>query len=306
MKVCVTVGLMLGIAFSLTSIFRTGPSAFHIGRFSPYGANANQVGVLFAAAVPFSLYCAVRARRQLTRWGSVAMAAIALGMVVMTASRSSVVVTSICLVPYFFSGMLRSAAIVAAVLVGAVAIIPFAYTPDIKPSNEESERYGMGRLDSLETGRIEIFGRYLDEAVSKRPFTGLLGEEEQSILRDEDIGAYAHNVYLEMMYVGGMIYTLPMLFLAFTTIAAAVRVLRERKRLPIDPLLLAILAFFAFAIYIHGMVGSNAYYPTSAWGFIHVLISCFLLSAAAALTRDRRERLRRATHPIPIAVPATS
>ena len=302
----IAVGLMIGIAIALTSIYRTGASAFHIGRFSPYGANANQVGVLFAAAVPFSLYCAMRARRQLTRWTSVGMAAVALGMVVMTASRTSVVVTGICLLPFFFSGMRRSTAIVGAVVVGAIVVIPFAYTPDLKPAQEKSEGYGMGRLDSLETGRIEIFARYLDEAVSKRPITGLLGEEERSVLRDEDIGAYSHNVYLEMMYVGGILYTLPMLLLAFATIVAAVRVVLARKRLPFDPLLTAILGSFVFAIYIHGMVGSNAYYPTSGWGLLHVFISSFVLSAAAALTRDARVRRKRARPQVPVAFPATS
>src|SRR4030095_1582518 len=170
----------------------------------------------------------------------------------------------------------------------------------------EPEGYGMGRLDSLETGRIEIAARYLDESVSKRPITGLLGEEEKSVLRDEDIGMYSHNAYLEMMYVGGIIYTLPMLFLALATTVAAIRVLLARKRLPIDPLLTTILAFFVFAIYIHAMVGSNAYYPTSAWGFIHVLVSAFVLSVAYALTRDAGARQKRSRRWVPVVVPSAA
>ena len=76
------VGLMVGVAIAVTALAVQGRKAFHLGRLDPYGANSNQIGVVFAATVPFALYIAMRARTRLGRWTSVFMAALAATMVV--------------------------------------------------------------------------------------------------------------------------------------------------------------------------------------------------------------------------------
>ena len=290
------IGLVLGVAIAGSDIVISGGGAFHIGRFSPYGANANQVGVVFAAAVPLSLYAAMRSQRRPVRWALGVSTALVVGMLIMTASRTSIAVSGICLVPFLLTGMRRSLLIGSVVGLAVIVIIPFAYQPEINKADLTNEQYGMSRLDSLETERYEIFTRYLDQSVSKRPITGLLGTAEQSVLKDEEIGKHPHNAYLEMMYLGGVLYTLPMLLLVILTIAAAVRVFLERKQLPVDPLLSMIFVFILAAVYVHAVFGQNAWYPTSPWAFIHVLLSSYVLTAADWLRRSahtRRSRPRR-------------
>jgi hypothetical protein len=282
------VGLMVGVAIAATSIITGRASAFHLGRFAPYGANFNQVGVVFAAAVPFSLYCAMSARYRATRWACATMTVLVLGMLIMTASRASIAVSAICLLPFLFIGLRRAVLIVSLVGLGVMVLLPFAYQPELKPELVAQDAYGLSRLDSLETERYEIFARYLDQSVSKRPITGLLGTSEPSVLRDEEIGKHPHNAYIEMMYLGGIIYALPTLLLVLLTIAAAVRVFLERKQMPIDPLLASIFVFILAAVYVHAIFGVMGWYPTSAWAFIHVLVSCYILTSADWLQRAAR------------------
>lgn len=286
------VGLVIGVAIAASAIVVNGAGAFHIGRFSPYGANANVIGVVFAGAAPFSLYAAMRARYRITRWAMGGSTALVVGMLIMTASRTAIAVTGICLVPFLLSGLRRSLVIASVVGLAVMVILPFAYQPDIK-MDQSNEQYGLSRLDSLETERYEIFSRYLDESISKRPLTGLLGVAEQSVQKDDEIGKHPHNAYLDMMYLGGILYTLPMLFLVILTIAAAVRVFIGRKQLPIDPLLASIFVFMLAAVYVHAGFGESGWYPTSAWAFLHVVLSCYVLTASNWLQRTARARKAR-------------
>jgi len=281
-------GLMIGLAVSVTALAVQGKKAFHLGRLDPYGANSNQIGVVFAATVPFALYEAMRSRMKIVRWGSVFMSALAATMVVITASRSSVVVTGMCAMPFIFSGIRRSAMLLSFVAVAAVVIIPFVYTPEVKPEQEDIEGAGLGRLGSIDTPRYEIFVRYLDESISKRPFTGLLGENETSFLRDDDIGMHPHDAYLEMMYLGGLLYALPMLCLIVITMTSALYVVRRRKQTGLDPLLITVMFTMLLSMYAHGFVNGSIYYPTSAWGFLHVLLSGVMIATAS--------RMKRAAH----------
>lgn len=296
------VGLMIGVAIAATAILTQGRKAFHLGRLDPYGANSNQLGVIFAVAVPFSLYCAVRAQRKITRWVSALMTAVAATLLVITASRSSVVVAAICVIPFLLSGIRRAALLLSMVAVAMVVIIPFAYSPETSGKVEVDDRTGLTRLSSIDTPRYEIFTRYINESISKRPFTGLLGQSESSVLRDSEIGIHPHNAYLEMMYLGGIVYALPMLFLAFVTLASAVYVVRRRKYTTMDPLLTSLLCALLFAVYAHGFVNGSIYYPTSSWAYFHVLASCFMLAAAAQLRRSFRaariEARRRQVVPV--------
>jgi hypothetical protein len=91
------------------------------------------------------------------------------------------------------------------------------------------------------------------------------------VLKDEEIGVHPHDAYLEMMYLGGVIYTLPMVFLVLFTIVAAIRVFLDRKHLPIDPLLALIFVFVLAGVYVHAVFGVNGWYPTSAWAFMGLL-----------------------------------
>lgn len=290
------IGLLLGCMIAVTSIAVQGHKAFKLGRLDPYGANSNQIGVVIAAAVPFFLYMGLRARMMALRWGFIFMSAVAAAMVVITASRSSVVVAGLCVMPFIFSGMKRTAMGLSLMAVAAVVLIPFVYNPEVKPEQEDVETAGLSRLGSVDTPRYEIFARYLDESISKRPVFGLLGQTETSVLRDDDIGMHPHDAYLETMYLGGIVYLLPMLLIIFISAGSAIYVMRRRQQMGFDPLMLSMFGVMLISMYAHGFVNGSIFYPTSAWAFLHVFLSCFMIGTAwrhKRMLREQRDQARR-------------
>lgn len=262
--------IFAALALNPLTAFRAG-----IGRFEPWGANANQIGVDFSLAAPLMLYFSLRATNTLSRSVWLGFFGLAAGLALLTASRSILITVIAPAIPMLWSMRKRPFFVISAAVVGGAVFV--ALIADAVGSAN------VQRLTSLETGRVEIFQEYW-KIVGQRPLVGLLGTQGESFAADPSVGAHPHNAYLEMLYVGGIAYLLPFLLLMIATTLATFRVWTKRFSLGVDPLLVSTLACFMAIIYAHGFVNGTINYPTYSWAFLHVLVSVLFLSWARRMS----------------------
>ncbi len=247
-----------------------------MGRFFPYGANPNQIGIVFSIAGPLTLYLALRSRHAI--WKPVLLGAttLAIGMGLLTASRSTMAVMLGPMIPVGWQLMRRaSMAIVAAIIAigGVFAILTIG------------SEANLGRLLKLETTRPEIALVYL-ELISERPLFGLLETEGESFIHaTSEASTHPHNAYIVTLYIGGLSFALPTFLLVGYTVWCTFNVWRQRRRLSADPPLLNMLIVFMALVYLHGFEAGGIYYPTHAWAFFHVLLSTFFICLSSDLAR---------------------
>ncbi len=279
----ITIGLALALLVPLSALVLHPTLSFQgVGRFFPYGTNANHIGVLFALAGPLTLYWAMRTPILVLKPVLIGFTAMAVGMGLLTASRSTMIVMIGASFPLVVSLTRRPVltAIAGLILAGGIAWV-FGFAGDVK----------LDRFESLDTGRVETGIRYLS-IVAERPFLGLLETEGESFLRSESTGqAHAHNGYIETLYVGGIAYALPVFFLVAYTGLCTVRTWKDRRVIGADPLLINFLAAFMVMTYAHGFVNHSLYYPTTNLSFFHVLLSVIFMGLAWDLKRGAQTPL---------------
>ncbi len=275
----ITFGLAVALLVPLSSLVLHPTVSFRgagFGRFFPYGTNANHIGVLFALAGPLTLYWAIRTPILFLKPILAGFTAMAVGMGLLTASRSTMVVMIGASFPLvvFLTRRPVMTAIAGLIVAGGIAWV-FGFAGTVQ----------LDRFESLETGRVGTGLRYLG-IVSERPFLGLLETEGESFLRSDFTGqAHAHNGYLETLYFGGLAYAMPVFFLVAYTGWCTVRTWRHRRVIGADPLLINLLIAFMVMIYAHGFVNHSLFYPTTNLSFFHVLLSVFFIGLARDLTR---------------------
>lgn len=242
-------------------LFDASPFRAGLGRFFPYGSNPNHIGLLFAMSVPLCLWAATE-RRGLVRGWLVGSASLALGLALLTGSRSVLLALAALSVPLVVHFRRHPAVLVGTALIsalGAALLYGSAAAEEADPSH----------LESVDTDRAQVAEYYLTHVIAERPLVGLLGTEGQSALMDSGAGTHPHNAYLELFYVGGLVYALPMLGLLGAAIGRAwrERQARDRRDLLLQRMILTSLA----AVALHGFVNGAMYYPTYPWAFLHVL-----------------------------------
>ncbi len=257
---------MAGLILDPAAMFKGG-----WGRLSPFGANSNQIGVLFAFTAPLALYFALADKR---RWRPFWLAGgiMACVLAVLTASRSSLLAIAVPCLPLAFAYFRRPIAVLGGLTV-ALIIIPY-----IMSLGGDAE---FTRLGSLETSRPQIWAQYIG-VIADRPLFGLLQQPGLSIHAESAIGAHPHNAYLEMLYMGGLVFALPSLALVALTIVSTLRVFSYRSMF-FDPLLAKQLCAQMLIMLLHGFVNGAIYYPTYSWSFYYVVLSMVFLSWAGEL-----------------------
>jgi hypothetical protein len=276
-----SVGAAIAMVIPASALVLNPGEAFAggLGRFRPYGANQNQVGVVFVLAMPLALYAAYRCRPLVIKAGFVAVAAAAVGLGLITASRSVVFVMAIASAPLGVL-LLRRPALAAIVACVGLAVVGYLVS--------QPEEIDYERLQTLETGRVEIGIEYLRK-IAERPVFGLMGSSGMSALSDESIGHHPHNVYLEMLYVGGLSYFVPLMTVMGYGGLCAVRVYFRRRSFEIDPVLVATLCAFLVGMYAHGFVNGAILYPTYTWSWWHVTLSAIMIALAHDLSAAKRD-----------------
>jgi len=266
----ILIGGCIAIMFPLSNLLMHPGQAFAtgLGRFTPYGANANQIGVLFALTAPLCFYFGFQSRHATAKPVLIVLGTLALSMGLLTGSRSVLIAMALPSLPIALAMFRRP---IFVIFGGAAALITFWL---ILGTVNDAD---FGRLATLETERVEQFRIYIG-IISDRLLFGLFGTENMSVLMDESVGFHPHNAYLEALYLGGLSYAIPMFLLACYSGFCALWVWLRRHYLTCDPLLVNVLAVFTVVIYAHGFVNGAIYYPTYAWAFVHLLLAMLFIS----------------------------
>ncbi|MEM8756850.1 MAG: O-antigen ligase family protein [Planctomycetota bacterium] len=273
------IGMALATAIPLIPLFLNPANAFRagLGRFEPYGAVSNQIGVLFSMTIVFGFCMMQITRNMLFKLFLGGAAGAAFGMGLLTGSRSTMLTAVVPLIPQIRGLSKRPLVLVMIGLVG-VLLIPFVLS--------KAEDTAFQRFDSLETTRVQIFFQYLQGSIAERPLLGLTGSSGQSFLADEEADSHAHNAYLDLAYQGGIVYLIPMLaVLAYSSYCAFYTWRYRRHVHGIDPLLVSVLVVQLGMMYAHGFVNGAIYYPTYTWAFLHVFLSVLFMGLAHDIKR---------------------
>ncbi len=240
------------------------------GRFEPWGANSNQIGMLFALATPLLAYALMSLKKPSLKPLLLTALVITLGMALMTASRQTLLAIVLVLIPVFIVLSKRPIFMIVGVGLG---IIGLALMVSIGENAE------FDRLGNLETGRLDIWRAYWTQVFVDRPLFGLLGTSGQSFEKSiAEVGQHPHNAWFYYMYLGGISLAAPMLYLAVYSSYCGMKIWKLKNYLPGDPLLYSILAMLLLAMYIQGLFNQVVYWPTYTWSFLHVVLACLFMS----------------------------
>ena len=265
-----TVGCMVALLVPISALILFPGESFlrGIGRFTPYGSNSNQVGMLFALSAPLLGYAMISWPKRYKPF-LIVMLSLTLGMALLTASRQTMLSILITSFPLIWVLSKRPVVTTFGVTLAAVGLgWIMSVGADIAP---------MERLGSLETGRLQLWWRYITEVFSSSPFTGLLGTGGESYFRSNFIGQHPHSAWMNMMYHGGLILFVPMFSMVVYSSYSALKVWKNRKRLVGDQLLYSIVFLLLVAMYVQGCFNQVVFWPTYTWSFLHVVMASFFV-----------------------------
>jgi hypothetical protein len=260
------------------------------GRFMPYQVNPNQIGVLFAITIALGMYFSLRLQNSVAKALIVGITAIALGQGVLTLSRGSFLVIALAATPSVFVALRRPLFAIASLsILGTVLVLL------VRAAESSDFEHVNGSIEH----RTHLTLAVLDE-FRERPWFGLASTDG---LEAYDADLNAHNAYVEMLYLGGLSLALPMFALQFLGHWQMVRVWMRRRQLPVDPLLVSVLAGLSIAIFAHGFVNNMILYPTYTWAFLNVFVACLFISlrprAARSMAALRLVPLTKSTRTLP-------
>lgn len=282
-----TIGLCIAVLFPASAVVLDPAGSFRGGLFRlfPWGANPEGIGTLFISTTVFTAYLAYRS----SGLGKVVLLpflGISLALGLMTASRAVLLGCVFTSLPVLLAWTRRPIFLIIGV---AVVLGPALYLIGL------AEQIDFARLGSLKSGRWELYGPYL-EVIAERPFFGLIGTQGESFFLLKSVGAHPHNAYLNMLYLGGLSYAIPMMFGVGVAVFSAIYCLVHRRRFLNDPLLITTLAVLLLFMYAHGFVNDVVFYPTFPWSFIHVTVASLLMTAASDMRLLNQQQLTHAAN----------
>lgn len=277
------VGIVVATAIASSALVFDPGAAFRAGinRFRPYDAQSNEIGTLFVLATAFGLYYGLTGPGLFRRIVGFGTAGVGFGLAAMTVSRSVVFPALLAAMPTLFKMVRHPIIVILGVLVVA-GVIQFLIQVG---SDAEVD---LERLGSLESGRYQLFQEYVTELSNRPAFNqvfGLMLTRDQSFRVSEEADMHAHNAYLELAYMGGLSYVLPMLALEAYGLYCAFYVWYRRRTLDNDPLLITLLASLLGITLLHGMTTGTIYSHSNPWAFWHIFLLVFFMTAAHHLKR---------------------
>jgi hypothetical protein len=275
------IGLMvpLGVSIMALMFFRSQSFIPGLGRFSPFGMNSNQLVPILATIMGLAGCGMIGFKAK--AWRIVCMAAIGAcaTLLVATASRQGIIIGAIAMLPVAFWAAKRPlvAAVMAVVTVG-VGVWLFGYTEGALSTDRLTEVTTSGRYDNA-----FVYANM----IAKRPVAGLLGTKGQSILIGDQADKIPHNSYVGVLYMGGLMMGLPLMYAMFKTLTSMYYVLQNRYRINMPPAVLWTAASMMAAIYLHGLANDMIYWSVSTWTFLHFFLSYLFVGLANQLRESR-------------------
>lgn len=265
-----TVGCLVALAIPISALILFPGDSFlkGVGRFQPWGTNSNQIGMLFALSAPLLGYAMMTWPKKYKPF-LIFMLSITLGMALLTASRQTNIAIVMTSFPIIWVLSKRP---IITILGVTIAVLGLGWIMSIG-----SDIAPMERMTNLDTGRPQLWLRYITEEFSRRPLTGLLGTNDGYYFKSPIIGMHPHSAWMNMMYHGGLMLFVPMFSLVVYSSYSGLRVWRKRKQIVGDPLLYSISYLLLLAMYVQGCFNQVVYWPTYTWSFLHVVMASFFI-----------------------------
>jgi len=266
----VTVGCLIALLVPISALVLFPDKSFlrGIGRFQPYGANSNQIGMLFALAAPLLGYAMLTWPKKFKPF-LIVMLSLTLGMALLTASRQTMLAILMTSFPILWVLSKRPIVTMFGLVVGIGGIgWIMSIGGEIAP---------LERLGSLETGRLQLWWRYITEVFTAHPLFGLFGTSGESYFRSNIIGQHPHSAWMNMMYHGGLVLFIPMFSMVIYSCYSGLQVWKNRANLAGSPLLYSLVFLLLLAMYVQGSFNQVVYWPTYSWSFLHVVLACFFI-----------------------------
>lgn len=285
------IGMLAGCMLTIIPIITSPFTAFTaVGRFCPYSANANQIGLFFAISVPVGVYLLLSSKSIEGKVFAAVLVTLASTQVLLTVSRAAIILAVVPSIPLMIH-LLRQP-----VYAGLASLmVLFVGSWLIGQSHDLT-------LDHLDGGGIQSRVAHVREVlptIEERLFTGLMFTTTEFANPDE---FNSHNAYVELMYLGGLSLALPHFFLFGWAHWCAIRIWGRRKMTKYDPRAIAMLVTFSLCAFCHGFVNGMVLYPTYVWAFFNVLIASFLITESSPDRRsvnDKRLPSRRHASVLP-------
>ena len=265
-----TVGCIVALCIPISALILFPGESFlkGVGRFQPWGTNSNQIGMLFALSAPLLGYAMITWPKKYKPF-LIFMLSLTLGMALLTASRQTSLAILMTSFPIIFVLSKRP---IVTILGISIAAFGLGWIMSIG-----AEIAPMERMTNLDTGRPQLWYRYITEVFSQRPLTGLLGTKDGYYFKSPIIGMHPHSAWMNMMYHGGLMLFVPMFSMVIYSCYSGFRVWRVRKQLVGDPLLYSISFLLLLAMYVQGSFNQVVYWPTYTWSYLHVVMASFFI-----------------------------
>lgn len=279
---CIFIGLMVPLFISILALvfFRGRSFIPGLGRFSPFGINANQLVPMLATVMAFGGWAIVSYKNKALRIACMAALGASTTLLMVTGSRQGVVIATVAMLPVLaWAAAKPITLIIGAVVSVAVGVWVFGFTEGAASTKRLSD-FGntSGRYEtSMEYARI----------FADRPVAGLLGTSGQSVMLAAEVGTIPHNSYMGMLYLGGLALGAPLAFAVLATIKSAIAVVANRRLVNMRPALLWMAIALLTAIYLHGLISDMIFWSVSTWTFLNYLLSCFFLGLSRNIRKSK-------------------
>ncbi len=261
-----TFGCLIALVLPVSALLLNPAESFlrGIGRFQPYGANSNQIGMLFALSAPLIGYAMMSWKRVSLRPVLIFTIALIVGMALLTASRMTALAIAMVMFPILL--VLTKRPVVTFIGLGIAAL-------GISWVMSMAEDTSLERLGSLESQRMDLWSVYISDVFSQRPIFGLLGTSGESFFRASEVGQHPHSAWFNLMYHGGLVLLIPMMTLVCYSSFAGYQVWKNRRMFGGNTLLFSIMFMLMIAMYVQGCFNQVVYWPTYTWSFLHVVLA---------------------------------
>ncbi|MEE2912620.1 MAG: hypothetical protein VX436_02325 [Planctomycetota bacterium] len=261
-----TFGCLIALALPISALILNPEEAFlrGLGRFQPYGANSNQIGMLFALSAPLLGYAMMTWKRVALRPTLIFLLALIVGMALITASRMTMLAIAMGMLPILLVLTKRPAMTIIGMGIAAVGLSVVLSI---------AEDTSLDRLGSLESQRMELWGVYITDVFSQRPLSGLLGTTGESFFRANEVAQHPHSAWFNLMYHGGLLLFIPMMILICYSTFSGYQVWKNRRQFGGNMLLYSVMFMLMVAMYVQGCFNQVVYWPTYTWSFLHVVLA---------------------------------
>jgi len=258
-------------------------------RFSPWGANPNQIAEVFFVGVPTFLYMGSLSPKRRILWYLASVFA-AFGVILVqsvTAAAMAALMSGI----YFWvarserGSSHRSARALLVLVVAAAGVVAAVNgrSDDGFPLSPVVREVGGGStaFEAVVVYRFEIYTGYY-ELIWERPLAGLLTTQGEQSRVASEVSTFSHSGYLQMAYMGGLLLAGPYVILCLLTFWSIWRLARRSRSWPPGPhrQTAALLLGLTAGAQVHGWVNVMVFHPTYVWAFCFVLLTLMVLAPA--------------------------